>query len=198
MKSSALFIHYLTISRTLGYFLIFLGMIIEGDILLFTAGFLTQQKNFDLGDIFLVVLSGALIGDILWYYLGFRFNHSQKFSFMRVWMDKVSKLFDAQLQRGPFKTIFVAKFLYGLHHISLIVCGNLKFPIKKLLKIDTLTTIVWIILVGGLGYIAGFSFFLVKRYLHFIEIGLLLSIICFFLLLNFISRYLKKKLKISS
>ncbi|MCX6813087.1 MAG: hypothetical protein NTV77_01185 [Candidatus Azambacteria bacterium] len=55
--------HYLAAHQMLSYAVIFFGMAIEGDILLFTAGFLTHQGYFDIGVVLLLVFLGAIIGD---------------------------------------------------------------------------------------------------------------------------------------
>lgn len=192
MTDSALFIHYLTISKPLGYLLVFLGMTVEGDAVLFTAAFLTHQKIFDLGDMLLVVLSGTLIGDILWYYLGLKLNNSLRFAFLRAWMDKISKPFDFQLHKRPFKTIFASKFLYGLHHAILMRTGNLKLPINKFLRIDAAAIVFWVMLVGSLGYVSSVSFSFFKHFLKFAEIMLAIGFLAFLLLIHFIRPWMIK------
>lgn len=186
MTDGTLFIHYLTVSRTLGYLLVFLGMIIEGDAVLFTAAFLTHQNNFDLGDMLFVVLSGTIIGDILWYYLGFKLNYSKRFTFICAWMNKVSKPFDSQLHKRPLKTIFFSKFFFGLHHAILIRAGNLKLPLKKYLQTDAVAIIFWVMSVGGLGYLSGLSFSFFKHSLRFAEIALVIGFLVFLLIIHFI------------
>lgn len=186
MTDGTLFMHYLTISRIFGYLLVFLGMIVEGDAVLFTAAFLTHQRNFDFGDMLLIVFGGTLIGDILWYYFGFKLNNLQKFIFLRIWMDKISKPFDPQLHKRPLRTIFISKFLYGLHHIILMRAGNLKLPMKKYLQIDVVAIVFWVTIVGGLGYLSGISFSFLKRYLQFAEIMLVIVFLTLITLSHFI------------
>lgn len=192
MIDGTFFIHYLTISKTFGYLLVFLGMIIEGDAVLFTAAFLTRTNNFDLGDMFLVVLSGSFVGDILWYHLGLKLNNYQKLAFLRAWMDKISKPLDPQLHKRPFKIIFISKFLYGLHHAILMRAGNLKFPVKKFMQIDATAIVAWIMIVGGLGYLSGVSFSFFKHYLRFAEIMLVVGLLAFLSLIHFIRPWMIK------
>lgn len=192
MTDGTLFLHYLTISKTLGYTLVFMGMMIEGDALLFTAAFLTHQQNFDLGDMLLIVLSGTFIGDLVWYYLGLKLNNSQRFTFLRAWMDKISKPFDYQLHQRPFKTIFISKFLYGLHHAILMRAGNLKLPIKKFMQIDAAAVVFWIMIVGGLGYLSSVSFSFFKHLLKFAEFTLVIGFLILVTLTHFIRLWATK------
>lgn len=182
MTDSSLFIHYLILSRPIGYALVFTGMIIEGDILLFTAAFLTHQGIFDIGDMLVAVLAGTIVGDMLWYMLGFRLNHSSLF--LRRWIDRIAWPFDKQLMSRPFHTIFVSKFIYGIHHALLIRAGNLKLPFKKFALVDFAAIVLWIAAVGGLGYVSGLSFTLLKHYLRFAEFGLAVGLLVLFILLH--------------
>lgn len=171
--------HYLTTSKALGYSLVFGGMIIEGDAVLFTAAFLAHQHYFDWGDVLLVVLSGVFIGDILWYYLGFKLNNSPRFTLLRRWLDRISKTLDAQLQQRPLKIIFISKFLYGLHHAVLMRVGNLKLPLNKFLQTDAIAIVLWVTMVGGLGYLSGVSFPILKRSIKFAEVVLAAGFLIF-------------------
>lgn len=63
-------LHYLTLWRPLGYLLTFLGLLFEGEAVIFTAAFLTHRGFFDGGDIFFVIIAGVITGDILWYLAG--------------------------------------------------------------------------------------------------------------------------------
>ncbi len=62
--------HYLGFWLPVGYLVVFLAMMVEGDAALFAAAFLTHQGFFNLGVIIVVVFLGVLIGDLGWYWLG--------------------------------------------------------------------------------------------------------------------------------
>ncbi|MBI2120422.1 MAG: hypothetical protein HYT94_02240 [Parcubacteria group bacterium] len=55
MHFQSLFLYYLTVWKPLGYVLASLGMVFEGDGVLFTVAFLTSEGFFDPGDMLLVV-----------------------------------------------------------------------------------------------------------------------------------------------
>lgn len=191
MTANSFLMYYLIISRPIGYILVFIGMIIEGDILLFTAAFLTHQGIFDIGDMLIAVLAGAIIGDALWYLLGLKLNNSSLF--LTRWMDRIARPFDKQLANRPFHTIFISKFIYGIHHALLIRAGNLKLSFREFVLVDFLAIVLWIAVVGGFGYISGASFALSKQYLRFVEFGLAAGLIVFFILLHIIKVYFEKR-----
>lgn len=188
----SLVIHTLIFYRPIGYFLIFIGLLIEGEFVLFTAAFLTHQGAFDIGDMFIVAVSGVLLGDILWYFAGTLLN-GKKYWWQK-WFNRLAKPFDRHLAENPFRIIFISKFTYGLHRAILIKAGMLKIARGEFLKADAASAFLWIVIVGGLGYGASASFLPVSHYLRLAEVGLALGLVGFFLILHFASRYLQKEL----
>ncbi|MBI4119774.1 MAG: VTT domain-containing protein [Parcubacteria group bacterium] len=188
----ATLLHYLTAWKILGYGAIFLGMIFEGDAVLFTAAFLAHQGFFDPLNMFVVVLCGILIGDSLWYLLGHWLNTSS--AFFTKWAARIAAPFDQHLLNSPFRTIFISKFTYGFHHAILVRAGSLGLPWKNILETDIPASLLWITIVGGLGYASGAAFVLIKHYLRFAELGLLAALIIFIAAYYLIVRSTKKRL----
>jgi len=184
--------HYLLIWRPLGYLLVFIGMIFEGDIFLFTTGFLTFQRFFDPGDMLAILLSGALVGDLLWFWVGQLLDDSDHW-FSR-WAIKLAKPFDSHLLKMPFRTILLSKFAYGLHHPILLRAGVLRLRFRDYVKFDLLATVLWVVAVGGLGYFSGASFRVVRHYLKYTEFALLASLVIFLVVWHFVSNRSKSKI----
>lgn len=179
MKSTLL-LHYLILQRPLGYLLVFLGMIIEGDFVLFTAAFLTQQDFFDLGDMAIVIFSGVIIGDLIWYWLGTKLRGISASINRRV--ERIANHFDDHITDRQLRTLFVSKFVYGIHHAVLIRAGSLGVEISNFIRNDFIASVAWILIVGGAGYFSSLSYSLIRNYLRFVETGLLISLIVFFVL----------------
>ena len=186
-----LLFQYLLLWKPLGYFLIFIGLALEGDAALFIASFLTYHRFFDIGKFFLAAFSGSMVGDVLWYWLGYKINHSSSF------INKITnriKFADDHLINRLSRTIFISKFIYGTHHLAILRAGALNINLKKLIKYNFLPTLIWILLIGGLGYLFGASFILIKKYVRFVEIGLLIALALFFIIERFIKKRSEKKL----
>lgn len=185
-----MFLHYLTEYQTLAYWVIFFGMMIEGDILLFTIGFLVHRGYFNIDIVLLTVLSGVIIGDNIWYGLGELMDGKDNF-FTR-FIKRVAEPFDDHLKKRTVRTIFISKFAYGLHRPTLLRAGMLKLPFKKFIEGDIIASIFWIFLVGGLGYLSSASFILMRHYLRYTELTLLFGLI-FFILISHLLRHISKK-----
>ena len=139
----------------------------------------------------ITVILGTIIGDILWYLIG---SHLAKFLSLRRWVDKIMQPLDKQIKNYPFRTIFISKFAYGLHHLILLYAGNINIPLKNFVLTDIPATIFWITTVGGLGYVSSASFILLKHYIKFAEISFALGFIILLIILHVLHvRILNKK-----
>jgi len=185
---------YLIAHQMLGYAIIFFGMMIEGDIILFTAGFLTHQGYFDIGIILILLFLGAIIGDNIWYVLGEVMGEKKLFLRIKNLIEKATGPFDEHLKNRPARTIFISKFAYGFYRPILLKAGAMKLSFGKFIEADLVATFLWIFLVGGLGYLSSASFLAIRRYLRYTELTLLLGITLFILISHFITRISKKEL----
>ncbi len=189
----SLVFHYLISFKLLAYIFFFAAMIIEGDIFLFTAGFLASRGFLDLGPIFLALFGGTLFGDSLWYWGGYKLNHCVNRCVR--WLLHLTGPFDSHLMQYPLRTIFLSKFIYALHHVVLGRAGVLGLQFKKFFRYDFIFTLTWIFVVGGLGYLSGASFGFIKHYLKFTEYALVFFLAVFLAVNYFVVRYrLKKRL----
>lgn len=182
-------INFLQHHSILGYVVVFIAMIFEGDVFLFTAAFLTHLGFFDPVNMFVAVVTGALSGDLFWYWLGLRLNGSTGFT---RWAKKIAAPFDDHLLQRPWHTIFLSKFIYGIHHAILVRAGMLKFKLSRYFKIDLISTLAWTTIVGGLGFLSSLSFERMRHQIKFME-GLLLAVILILLLVSYLVSYQAKK-----
>lgn len=187
----SLALHYLIFFKSLAYAFFFIAMVVEGDIFLFTAGFLFSRGFLDGEPLFLALFSGTLVGDSLWYWFGYKLNHSK--NRLSQWLIRVTDHLDQHLIQNPLRTLFISKFIYSMHHLILGRAGVLKLNYKKFLKYDFVSTAAWIIIVGGLGYLSGASFDFIKSYLKFAEYALVIFLVLFLIAERLIIKYRLKK-----
>jgi membrane protein DedA with SNARE-associated domain len=178
--------------KLLGFFLVFAGLLIEGEFVLFIAAFLTEQRIFNAGYMLIIVICGVLLGDILWYFAGRRLNGTGYW--WQKWFDHIAKPFDRHLVKNPFRTIFISKFTYGFHRAILLRVGELRIEFGRFLKADIASAVIWIGIIGALGYKASASFLILRHYLRLAEAGLVIGLIGFFLFLHFVSHLLQREL----
>jgi len=176
----------------IGYTTAFVGMVLEGDVMLFTISFLTREGFFYPIPMFITIYAGVIIGDILWYRLGRHLAQSRKL-LHRVFIN-LTEASDVHLAERPFRTILVSKFAYGIHHLILMRAGAINIPLKQFIRDDMAASLAWAVVVASLGYFSSYSFALARHYLRFAEIALLAGIVVFILAERYIRRQFRKEL----
>ena len=171
---------YLTLWRPLGYTLVAIGLVFEGDGTLFTAAFLTAEGFFDVGDMLIIAFLSVLFGDLMWYFIGkkyiFRFPRAVAF------VDKFAKPFDKRIVENTTRTLIVTKFLYGAHHSVLIRMGMKNIELRQFIKGELIALPIWIFVVGGIAFFSEKTLLPARHYLKFAEMSLLLGLLAFFVL----------------
>ena len=186
------FVDYFAFWPSLIYVVAFFSIAIDSDATIFIIGFFTLQKHLNPLVVFLIVYAVVLVGDALWYSLGLAFKYLPLS--VNNWVDRLATPFDDHLERRTFHTIFITKFTYGLHHVFLLRAGALHMPYRRILRIDALASIPWILIVGGLGYASGASFHLVRHYVKYAEVLLIILVVVFVFLERYITKYSRRKI----
>lgn len=184
-------LYYLTLWRPLGYGIVFLGMIFEGDAILFAAAFLAREHFFTLRTTIPTVLAGVLIGDLFWYQLGKLAHHS--LPRVKQWAERIAAPLDNQLGDRPFHCFLLSKFIF-IGHGVLVRAGMIKMDMRSFIKADLPATLLWMCAVGSLGYFSSISLALLRRYLRLAELSLLFSLALFLLILSIAKQYSRRVL----
>ncbi|MEN9912798.1 MAG: hypothetical protein RLY66_206 [Candidatus Parcubacteria bacterium] len=185
--------HVATLSPLLMYGGIFIGFMLEANTVLFSTMFLAEQHALNLWILLPVALIGSMAGNILFYGIGYAAAYKSN-RYTRI-TDIISKPFDHHLHERPWRTIFLTKFVYGLNCAIIVRAGQIRMTFGKFLFIDSVCTLIWLVIVGSLGYGSGSFVSITAQELKHAEIGLLVALIIFFGIKHFISTYIKKELK---
>jgi membrane-associated protein len=149
--------------QILAYCLIFVGLIFEGEFILISAGILAHLGAlnfwFALGFIYL----GGACKTMLGYYIGRavyrKWRHLKVFQYLE---KRVSNILPSFSEK-PFWSIFASKFIMGINHIVILFSGYKKVPLKKYLKAEGLSTLIWAPLLLTLGYFFSYTALNVSR-----------------------------------
>lgn len=141
------------------YALVFLGMIIEGPIVMVASGFFLRFGVFDLIPIYMVLAIGDLVADIMWYYIGYYYAEPlirKKGRFLGVTpevFEKVKRLLhDHQtlILLGTKVTIG-----FGLALGTVITAGAVKVPFKKFVILNLIGEMALSAMLLTVGYYSG-------------------------------------------
>jgi membrane protein DedA with SNARE-associated domain len=162
------------------YLFLFVGLLIEGEAVLFITAFIAHQSRVHPGLLITLAYTSAVIGDYLWYSFGKTL--AQKNNFMASWAKRAVKPINALIPRHPTQALFLTKFMYGIHRAVLVKVGMEKMPTGYFLKRDILAAMVWVTVVGFLAFWFNSSLQIVSHYLRYTEVVFLIGLFVFFAL----------------
>jgi len=136
-----------------GYYLVFLGTLLEGETVVALAGFLSYQGHMKLEIIIPIAVVGATIGDHIFFYLG-RYKGRTILAKHPNWHGRVEKI-SVWLERHQNLLIFGSRFLYGFRAITPIVLGTSKVSAFRFTMLNVLGAVVWAVFFTLCGYLFG-------------------------------------------
>lgn len=173
------------------YLVIFLGMVVEGEVVLLAAVFAAYTGYLNFSYVLVVSFVGMMFGDILWYWIG---PHFERLLIPQKIKQTILPLIDAQLKKRPMVIIFVAKYIYFFHRIALVRIKPSGIPFLKFFSIDLVAIVTWIVTSTILGVTFAASFDLLRHYVRFAEIALLVGLVVILTAEHYIGKYFRKKL----
>jgi len=127
--------------ETWGYIAVFLGSLIEGESVIFIAGFLAHEGYLSLPKIIFVSFIGTLLADQVLYHVGRHYgNHFiDKFPSFRSRADRAFGL----LRR--YENIFILsfRFIYGIRIVSPIIIGASGIGVKRFTLLNIIAALIW-------------------------------------------------------
>ena len=156
-QSIDVFIQLVQDHRFWGYAILFIAMVFEGEVFLIVAGMLTALDAFDVGDVLFLALTGVILGNVMWYYLGLKLKDTGFSKRVISWSQKAVLYFLPRFHEKPFKSIFFSKFIYGVNRATVIMSGVLHVPFKLFFRAEFLASIAWVVLYFSVGYFFGYT-----------------------------------------
>lgn len=173
-----------------GYFILFLGMIVEGPTITAAASFAVTMGYFNLAAVFILAVLGDIVGDFIWYGLGYfgRLTVIKKYGHFFGATDQRMEKLKHLLERHPGKILLAIKLSPFLPVPGLIVTGSTHMPPKKFFTVIFAIILPKTILFMGLGYFFGQAYDKISIYVNnsIYAIGALL-------VLTFVFNYIYKK-----
>lgn len=170
--------------QTVGYvgmfFIIFFetgfpfGFIFPGDSLLFTAGLLSATGLLYLPFVILAVTLGAILGDSVGYWLGWRIGRpllSRKYSFFSG--ERLIAQTEAFYLKYGVRSLIIARFVPGVRTFVPIFAGLGHMPYKQFITYNIIGGLAWGVLMPLAGFWLGHTIPQSEHYLSYIIIAIL-------------------------
>ena len=186
-----LFLYYILAYPVLAYSLLFLGMMVEGDLLLFAAAFLVELGFLNGWIALPLMFVGAIIGDSMFFEIWKRYL--TRYAWLMRWSERLGSFFDKRLQTQLGAAILISKFLYYVHRPIQIRAGMLRIPFRKFFIADLWGTVLWFTTVALCAFLFGSAFSFLSHELRFAEVALALAFVLFYVLEYLVRKWLSKR-----
>lgn len=153
---------------------VFVGAALFGEAVIIGAGYLAAQLEWSAASSFIAAFTGTVLADGAWVLLGKR--ATKRFDLEARFKRKSPKTI-RRLQKlsgdKPFQALLYIKFLYGTRILALLYLGWRRISWSQFFIYDAIGTLVWLIPVFTLGWLAGKSVSFITPALDNIEYTLL-------------------------
>ena len=141
--------------QSYGLLVIFLGVLLEGEITIIIAGILCQQGTLALGETFLVAVVAAYLSDQIWFQLGK--NYGQRLLIKYPSLAKHQDKIQGWIENKSDLIALGGRFIYGTRIIGYVLLGIHNYSTKRFMLINSLVVTGWCLLGIALGYFLGSS-----------------------------------------
>lgn len=178
-----------------GFLISFLGGLIGGESVMISLSFFWATGYLKLFDILIFALLGAILCDIIIFYIGgtkyiSRIIISKKVSFIYI---KIDKFIEETIHRNVFLLLLITRFIYLASPVAIAYLGTKKIKFRVFIISDLIVTLIWIVPMMAIGYSLGKGFSFAYSFFQNIYISLSLLIIIIILLTIF-RKWITKKL----
>ncbi len=196
-QSIDVFVQLVHDHRFWGYVILFIAMVLEGEMFLIAAGMLVSLEAFDWKDVLWISFAGVVLGNVMWYNLGSKLKDARLTRRILRRAERIMIFFLPEFRENPFKSIFFSKFIYGANRATVIMSGVLHIPFKLFFKAEFFASIVWVLLYFIIGYFFGFAAVSTTHKAGELALMVLLFMVAFILIQKLIThqyeRYERKK-----
>lgn len=138
------------------YLFIVLLACTEGSFLFLIFGVLIKLGYFGFIPVYLALISGNLIGDVVWYYIGFMWGHKFIGRFGKnfgITEDEVTKVTET-FHKHKYPILFVSKITngFGFALVVLITAGIVRIPFALYMVVNIIGQFIWAGMLIGIGY----------------------------------------------
>jgi membrane protein DedA with SNARE-associated domain len=134
------------------YLIVFVAIIIEGDISLLLFGALSKERILNFSYILPVVIVAAIAHDLIFWKIGTRLSRMNKKKYLFFNFEKMSRFLD-KIKPSIGVYVLLSKFAWNFNRVVIVSSGYIGTPIKKFLKYSCLSAFLWSITYMSLGYV---------------------------------------------
>jgi len=149
-----------------GYIAVFLGSLVEGESVIFMAGFFAHEGYLSLPKVILVAFSATLLADQATFFIGHFYGNRiiDKFPTLKPRAERAFRL----LKRYDNLFIMSCRFIYGIRTISPVVIGASGIGVIRFMILNFIAAALWAVLSCFTAYY--FAHIIMDKFHHFPKI----------------------------
>lgn len=142
-----------TLIQTHGYWALALGCLLEGETLLFLAGFAAHLGYLQLPWVIAVAALAGMAGDQFYFWIGRRHGAAvlRRFPSLQRHSARVHRLIESH----PAALVIGMRFAYGVRIAAPVIVGSSPLPAGRFVLLNAAGALLWAITIGGLGWSFG-------------------------------------------
>jgi len=189
--------HVLLLLTKYKYLILLPVAILEGPFASIIVGFLASSGIFNLFVVYLVLVSGDMIGDSFYYGLGrwgskYLTKHGSRLGITHEKLENAKKYFADY----HHKALIISKLAYGVGVSGLVAAGALRINYKKFMKTCFFIAVVQSAFLLVIGFLFGHAYLQIEKYLNIYAKVMIVGV--FVLIGYFVFLKVKKNLKIKT
>lgn len=182
----------------LGYLILFIGMIFEGESVLVVVAAATHYGILSPYIAFLIAFAGVMLGDTFWFLAGSKvgkliLGRYGKLLFVKEERVRVLGAYLRRSRRSTGLFIILAKYLYGFTHLTLVTVGASGFPLRAFVLYTIPAALLWVGIFFGLGYGYANAIHSLEDNIPLILGGLVIMLLLVFFASKALGRYFEKR-----
>lgn len=136
-----------------GYWVIFMGCLLEGETVLILSGMAAHQGSLQLLHVIGWATLGGVLGDQLLFWTG-RYSGERLLPKLKRHQSAIERV-EGLIHRYPTTSVFAVRFLYGMRLVGPMVIGASGLAPWRFVLINVLGAAIWATLFVSAGYWAG-------------------------------------------
>lgn len=134
---------------------VFLGAFVGGEGIIITTSFLASRLNWNMASVFTDALLGTVLSDVTWYYGGrYILTRMKRWEDYRTRHQATLTQIEKKAGQRPWLLLLYIKFLYGTRILTVLYLSLRRVSIASFVLFDTLGTMVWLVVVMTIGWLA--------------------------------------------
>jgi membrane protein DedA with SNARE-associated domain len=190
-------IYFIQNYQLIAYVIVFIAVLIEGDISLLVFGALSRERVLDFSSTILIGILASVLHDIIFWNIGRKVVKKglEKLPFLNT--DQTKSVIQKISPSIEFYVLF-SKFAWNFSRIIITLSGYVEMKFKKFLKYSLASSFLWVVSYMSLGYVFADQTNIFKQKAHIAGIMISGVILLIILFETYIKRTIKKHLSLNN